>query len=62
LNCSVVDSEKVLDQQVLTLDFCGKSLIFVTKTKKRFTIEQKLSVLLHTENLYVFTRDTKRAI
>ncbi len=61
LECNVVDSEKILDQQVLTLDFSGENLIFVTRTKKKFKINQKLSILLHTENLYVFTRDNKRA-
>ncbi|OLS32393.1 MAG: Trehalose/maltose import ATP-binding protein MalK [Candidatus Heimdallarchaeota archaeon AB_125] len=61
IDCSVVDSEKILDQQVLTLDFNGETLIFVTKTKKKFTVGHKLSILLHVENLYIFTRDNKRA-
>ena len=45
----------------LTLDFSGKNLNFVTKTKKKFRINQKLSILLHAEHIYVFTSDNKRA-
>jgi ABC-type sugar transport system ATPase subunit len=60
LECSITDSEKILDQQVLTLNYKGEDLFFVTKTRKKFTISQKLSVLLHSESLYTFTGDNKR--
>lgn len=60
LECSITDSEKILDQQVLTLNYKGENLFFVTKTRKKFTISQKLSVLLHSESLYTFTGDNKR--
>lgn len=60
LECSIADSEKILDQQVLTLNFKGENLFFVTKTRKKFTLGQKLSVILHSESLYTFTGDNKR--
>ncbi len=60
LECSIADLEKILDQQVLTLNYKGENLFFVTKTRKKFTINQKLSVLLHSESLYTFTGDNKR--
>ena len=58
--CLIEDVEKVLDQQILTLNFSDKKLYYVTKTSKKFEKNQSISVIVHAENTYLFDRDGKR--
>ncbi len=60
LECTVEDVEKVLDQQVISLLFNGKELFYVTKTRKKFKIEDKISILIQAKNLYLFDNRGKR--
>ncbi len=62
LICKVEDVEKVLDQQVIILDFHGKKLSYVTKTKKAFKIKDKLSIVIHSDNIYVFDKNRRRIV
>jgi len=60
LECTVEDVEKVLDQQVISLLFNGKELFYVTKTRKKFKIEDKISILIQAKSLYLFDKNGKR--
>ena len=54
IDCEIEDTEKVLDQQIITLKHQGSQLFFVTKTKKNFNKMKNLSVVIHSDHIYVF--------
>ena len=60
LDCIVNDVEKVLDQQILTLDFFGDKLIFVTKTMKEFERKTSIQIVIAAESIYVFDKNGLR--
>ncbi|MHA1816744.1 MAG: hypothetical protein ACTSX1_12105, partial [Candidatus Heimdallarchaeaceae archaeon] len=60
LECKIEDVEKVLDQQILTLNYREEQIFFVTKTRKRFSKEESLSIIVHSENIYVFDENHAR--
>ena len=60
LECTIEDVEKVLDQQVISLQFNGKEMFYVTKTRKKFKLEDKISILIQAKNLYLFDKNGKR--
>ena len=60
LNCTIKDVEKVLDQQILTLDFQDEQIFYVTKTKKEFSRKDALSIIIHSENVYYFNENGER--
>lgn len=54
LECKVEDVEKVLDQQILTLNYRGEQIFYVTKTKKRFSKKDSISIIVHFDDIYIF--------
>jgi len=60
LECYIEDAEKVLDQQIISLIFKNSQLFYVTKTKKEFKKTEKISVLVHSDNVYLFDNEGKR--
>ena len=60
LECNVEDVEKVLDQQILTLNYRGEQIFYVTKTKKRFSKKDSISVIVHSDDIYIFDEKHER--
>ncbi len=60
LHCKIEDIEKVLEQQILSLRYNKYKVIFVTDTKKEFSINQELSVIINLDDLYIFDSNGKR--
>jgi ABC-type sugar transport system ATPase subunit len=60
IDCDIEDTEKVLDQQIITLKHQNSQFFFVTKTKKEFNKIKNLSVVIHSEHIYVFDNKGKR--
>jgi ABC-type sugar transport system ATPase subunit len=60
IDCEIEDIEKVLDQQILTLKHEEIQLFFVTKTKKEFKKNDILSIVVHSDHIYVFDNGGKR--
>lgn len=60
LECNVDDVEKVLDQQILTLNYRGEQIFYVTKTKKRFSKNDSISIIVHSDDIYIFDEKHKR--
>jgi len=54
MDCEIEDIEKVLDQQILTLKHEEIQLFFVTKTKKEFQKNESLSIVVHSDHIYIF--------
>ncbi|MCK5142057.1 MAG: ABC transporter ATP-binding protein, partial [Candidatus Heimdallarchaeota archaeon] len=60
LECNVEDVEKVLDQQILTLNYRGEQIFYVTKTKKRFSKKDSISVIVLSDDIYIFDEKHER--
>ena len=60
LECKVEDVEKVLDQQILTLNYRGEQIFYVTKTKKRFSKKDMISIIVHSDDIYIFDEKHER--
>ncbi|MHA2357443.1 MAG: ABC transporter ATP-binding protein [Candidatus Heimdallarchaeaceae archaeon] len=60
LDCQIEDTEKVLDQQIISLSFKQHQLFYVTKTKKQLKKEEKIAVLVHSDHIYLFDNEDKR--
>jgi ABC-type sugar transport system ATPase subunit len=60
LECKVEDVEKVLDQQILTLNYRGEQIYYVTITKKRFSKKDSISIIVHSEDIYIFDEKYER--
>ncbi len=60
LECNVEDVEKVLDQQILTLNYRGEQIFYVTKTKKRFSKKDSISVIVYSDDIYIFDEKYER--
>ncbi len=54
LECIVEDVEKVLDQQILTLNYRGKQIFYVTKTRKRFSKKDSIVIIVLYDDIYIF--------
>jgi ABC-type sugar transport system ATPase subunit len=54
LECTVEYSERILDQQILTLKFDDRRFFFLTKTKKIFKENDQITILIHFENIHIF--------
>ncbi|MHA1197805.1 MAG: ABC transporter ATP-binding protein [Candidatus Heimdallarchaeaceae archaeon] len=62
LECVIEDVEKVLDQQILTLNFNDERIVFVTKTMKEFERKSTIQIIVSAESVYVFDRTGLRII
>ncbi|MCE7742652.1 MAG: ABC transporter ATP-binding protein [Candidatus Heimdallarchaeota archaeon] len=62
LECIIEDVEKVLDQQILTLNFNEERIVFVTKTIKEFERKSTIQIIVYAESIYVFDRAGLRTI
>lgn len=60
IDCKIEDTEKVLDQHIITLKHHNHQLFFVTKTKKEFKKKEALSIVIHSDHIYVFDNKGKR--
>ncbi len=60
LKCKVTDIEKLLELQILTLNIEKFNLIYVTKTKKEFNINDNISVIIHSDEIYYFNSEGVR--
>ena len=60
LECKVEDVEKVLDQQILTLNYRGEQIFYVTKTRKRFSKKDSISIIVHPDTIYIFDEKHSR--
>ncbi len=60
LDCTVEYSEKILDQQILTLKFDDRKIFYVTKTKKMFKENDLVTILLHFENIHIFNESGEK--
>lgn len=60
LECMIEDVEKVLDQQILRLNFENLKIVFVTKTTKEFEKGSRIQIIISTENIYVFNKGGNR--
>ena len=54
LECTVEDSEKILDQQILTLKLNDRKIFYLTKTKKMFKENDLINILVRFENIHIF--------
>lgn len=54
LECTVEDSEKILDQQILTLKLNDRKIFYLTKTKKMFEENDLINILVRFENIHIF--------
>ncbi|MFW9851566.1 MAG: ABC transporter ATP-binding protein [Candidatus Thorarchaeota archaeon] len=54
LECTVEYSERILDQQILTLKLDDRRFFFLTKTKKIFKANDQITILIHFENVHIF--------
>ena len=54
LECTVEYSERILDQQILTLKLDDRRVFFLTKTKKIFKENDQITILIHFENIHIF--------
>ena len=62
IDCEIQDTERVLDQQIITLKHQDEQLFFVTKTKKEFHKNKALSIVIHSDHIYVFNNKGKRVL
>lgn len=60
LECEVEDVEKVLDQQILTLNFHEEKIVFVTRTIKEFNKNSTIKVIVYPESIYLFDSESLR--
>ncbi len=60
LKCLIEDVEKVLEQQILTLNYHDEKLVFVTKTMKEFERKTSIQIIIYAESIYVFDRTGER--
>jgi multiple sugar transport system ATP-binding protein len=60
LECRVEDVEKVLDQQILTLDYRGEQIFYVTKTRKRFSKKDSIAIIVLSDDVYIFDKKHAR--
>jgi len=54
LECKVEYSERILDQQILTLKLDDRKIYYLTKTKKMFEENESITILIHFENIHIF--------
>jgi len=59
-DCLVEDIEKVLEKQVVTLKYAKYQLLFVTDTIKSFKIGEKIPIVVHVDEIFIFNKDGKR--
>ncbi len=62
LDCIIDDVEKVLDQQILTLNFHEEKIVFVTKTMKGFERKSSIQIIISSESIYIFDEKGLRTI
>ncbi len=60
LECKVEDVEKVLDQQILTLNYLGEQIFYVTKTRKRFSKKDSIAIIVRSDDIYIFDEKHRR--
>ncbi|MHA1667103.1 MAG: hypothetical protein ACTSUR_00490, partial [Candidatus Heimdallarchaeaceae archaeon] len=60
LDCLIVDIEKILDQQILTLSFQDNQIFYITKTTRKFMRKELLSILVPFNEIYFFDETGNR--
>ncbi|MHA1398473.1 MAG: ABC transporter ATP-binding protein [Candidatus Heimdallarchaeaceae archaeon] len=60
LDCLIVDIEKILDQQILTLSFQDNQIFYITKATRKFMRKELLSILVPFNEIYFFDETGNR--